>query len=925
MSDNLLYTKLMIPPYRPDLVARPHILKRLDEGLARKLTLISAPAGFGKTTLLAEWAGVRESTGAREKLLPAQFAWLSLDEGDNDPARFLAYLIAALQSVDQAIGKTGLEALQTPQPLSIPSVATNLINDISASQNIIVLVLDDYHLITSEQVHRSVTFLLETLAPNLHLVIASRTDPPLPIARLRARSQLTEIRASDLRFTPEEVATFFQQIVGLDLSGDELTSLEARTEGWVAGLQLAALAMQRVQDRSGFIQSFAGDNRYIVDYLAEEVLLQQPAVIRAFLLATSILARLTSSLCDAVLGGRESRDHSPDPAQSSALPSPIPFGSSQEILEYLERSNLFLVPLDDKRRWYRYHHLFAEFLLARLVQEQGERVPEYHHRAALWFAEKGLLPEAIGHALSAQEYSLAADFIDREAGLKLGQLELNTVLKWLEALPDDILQTRPRLGFLHAWTLLWTGQLDAAEKRVQANLSVLSEQETMESKQRQVHAARLKAVQAIICCYRGAVSQAITLSQKVLQDLPGEDTFLYIAMINNIALNLGAIYGENIDLSEVQQSMADIALHARKKGSIAAAVNVLGLLAANETIQGQLRQAENTYQQAMDLIKPSIQQEESPPPVAASVYTGLGELLREWNQLEVAAEHLTRGIQMAEESGDIGLQVTGSLSLARTFLAQGSVEQALETLRQIEIIARTSDILWIKSQIAAFRVRWWLSQGKLEPASRWARETDLPSRGNPGYRQADEYLAFARVLIAEGEPEKASDFLKWLREMMEQAGLWKYVLETRLLEALSWKARGDTAKAALVLGQVLKMAEPEGYSRLFLDEGEPLGELLLEISVQDIPAEYLGRLRTGFRKENQSRLLGAQALIEPLSDRELQVLQLLAAGKSNREIAGELFISVGTVKRHVHHIYQKLGVGNRIQAAAMAEEIRLIH
>ena len=923
MSDNLLYTKLMIPPYQPDLVARPHILKRLDEGLARKLILISAPAGFGKTTLLAEW--ISKFRNSKFEFRNSQFAWFSLDEGDNDPARFLAYLIAALQSADQAIGKTSLEALQTAQPLSIPSIATNLINDISASQNFIVLVLDDYHLITSEQVHQSVTFLLENLSPNLHLVIASRTDPPLPIARLRARGQLTEIRAGDMRFTPEEVATFFQQIMGLDLSGDELTSLEARTEGWVAGLQLAGLAMRRVQDRSAFIQSFAGDNRYIVDYLAEEVLLQQPESIRTFLLATSILARLTSSLCDAVLGGRESGDDSSDPVQTSALPSPLPFGSSQEILEYLERSNLFLVPLDDKRRWYRYHHLFAEFLLARLYQEHGERVPEYHRRAAFWFAENGLLSEAIGHALSTREYTLAANFIEREAGLKLSQLELNTILNWLEALPEDLLQTRPRLGFLHAWTLLWTGQLDAAEKQVLAYLNSLSDQETMDSIQERVQAARLKAVQAIICCYRGAVSQAIMLSQKVLQDLPEEDTFLSIAMMNNIALNLGAIYGENIDLSEVHQSMAAIALRAREKGRVAAAVNLFGHLAANEMIQGQLRRAGNTYQQAMDLINQSLQQDESPLPVAAGVYTGLGELLREWNQLEVAAEHLTRGIQMAEDSGDIGLQVTGSLSLARTFLARGNVKQASETVRRIEILAQTSDILWIKSQIAAFRVRWWLSQGKLEAASRWAQETDLPSRGNPGYRQADEYLAFARVLIAEGEPEKASDFLKWLRAMMEQAGLGKYVLETRLLEALNWKARGDIVQAILVLGQVLEMAEPEGYSRLFLDEGESLGELLLEIPFQGVPAEYLGRLRTSFRKEYQSRPPGAQALIEPLSDRELQVLQLLAAGKSNREIAGELFISVGTVKRHVHHIYQKLGVSNRLQAAAMAKEIRLIH
>jgi LuxR family maltose regulon positive regulatory protein len=926
MLDNLLHTKLMIPPYRPDLVPRPHILKRLDEGLARKLVLVSAPAGFGKTTLLAEWAGAQGSAallaGARANFSPApqlpsstsQFAWLSLDEGDNDPARFLAYLIAALRSADQAIGKTGLEALQTPQTLSISSVVTNLINDVSTSSNRFVLVLDDYHLITSEQVHNSITFLLDKLPPNLHLVIASRTDPPLPIARLRARGQLTEIRAGDLRFTSEEAATFFRELMGLDLSRDDLASLETRTEGWVAGLQLAALAMQRFEDRPSFIRSFAGDNRYIVDYLAGEVLLQQPEAIRAFLLATSILGRLNGSLCDAVL----------DVGTFERL-NVQTFKRSDEILEYLERSNLFLVPLDDKRHWYRYHHLFAEFLLARLYQEEEERVPEHHRRAALWFAENGLLQEAVGHALNAKEYSLAADFIEREAGLKLSQLELNTILNWLGALPEDTLQIRPRLGFLHAWTLLWTGQLDAAEKRVQVSLSGLDEQDAEKPRQARVHAARLKAVQAIIRCYQGAVFQAITLSQKVLQNLPEEDTFLYIAMINNIALNLGAVYGENIDLSEVHQSMADIALRAREKGSLAAAVNVLGLLAANETVQGQLRQSDNTYQQAMELIEQSIQQGKSLPPVAAGVYTGLGELLREWDQLDVAAEHLTRGIEMAAESGDIDLQFTGSLSLARTFLAQGNAEQAAKTLRQTEIVAGTSDILWIKSQMAAFQVRWWLSQGELGAASRWARETDLPSRGNPGYRQADEYLAYARVLIAEGQPEKALDFLVWLREMLEQAGLGKYVLEARLLEALGWKARGDTAQAALVLGQVLEMAEPEGYMRLFLDEGRPLGEILLEMPFQDVPAEYLSRLRAGFRKENQSSMPGAQALIEPLSDRELQVLQLLAAGNSNREIAGELFISIGTVKRHVHHIYQKFGVSNRVQAVAMARKFRLLH
>lgn len=908
MSDSLLHTKLMMPPYRPGLVPRPHILKRLDEGLGRKLILVSAPAGFGKTTLLAEWVSRFRNSNFESRNL--QFAWLSLDKGDNDPARFLSYLVAALQSVEQAIGKSSLEPLQTHQRPSTLSVLTNLINDISIFQHQIVLVLDDYHLISSETIHQSIIFLLDKLPPNLHLVIAGRTDPPLPVARLRARGQITEIRAGDLRFTLEEVATFFRQVMDLELSEEELASLEARTEGWVAGLQLAALALKRVRDRSGFIQSFAGDNRYIVDYLAEEVLLQQPEGIRNFLLATSILERLTGSLCEAVVGKNQAL---------SFLYSR--FSSSQSILEYLERSNLFVMPLDDRRQWYRYHHLFSEFLLAQLYQEQREQVPEYHRRAALWFAEKSLLSEAIEHALNAREYAWAADFIERETMSKLGRLELNTTLDWLEALPQDFLQTRPWLCFLHAWILLWTGQIDAAEKQVQASLNTLSEQEMIDSQKVRVQMARLKAVQAIVYCYRGAVSQAITLSQNVLLDLPEEDVFLYIAMLNNIALNLGAVYDAKIDLSKVHENMLASALHAREKGRAAVAVNVLAHLAANEMAQGRLRQAGDTYRQAMDLIHQSLQTDGSPPPTAARVYTGFGELLRERDQLDEAAEHLSMGIQMAEENGDIDLQVRGSLSLARTFLAQGNPEKAFETWHQIEIIAQTSDILWIKSQVTAFRVRYWLSQGDLEAASRWARETDLPSRGNPGYRQIDEYLDYARVLMAEGEPEKALDFLAWLQEMMKQASLGRYVLEAWLLEVLCWKARGDTTRAVRVLGQALEMAEKEAFIRLFLDEGNPLGEILLETPFQNISAEYLDRLRTGFQIGNQSRLPGTQALVESLSDRELQVLQLLASGKSNRKIAGELFISIGTVKRHVHHIYQKLGVSNRVEAASMARKI----
>src|SRR5215203_1513208 len=610
-TEALLTTKLYVPRAHPNLVPRPRLGALLAEGMNRKLTLISAPAGFGKTTLLSEWRMIH--LGGERPL-----AWVSLEEADNDPSRFLSYLVTTLQTIEAGIGNAVLASLRSPQPPTVESVLTALINDIVALPGEFVLVLDDYHVIETRLIHDVITFLLEHMPPQMHLVIASRNDPPLPLARLRARGQMTELRAADLRFTPEEAGAFLTDMMALDLSTSDVKALERRTEGWIAGLQLAALSMRGREDISGFIEAFTGSNRYVLDYLVEEVLARQPEPVTSFLLKTSILDRLSGDLCDAV-------------AESHG---------GQEMLEALDKENLFVFPLDEEGRWYRYHHLFAEVLRHHLRRSQPNLVPELHRRASRWYEQNGLLDEAIKHALAAQDFEGAARLVEGGAGEILARGEVTLLVDWVEALPEDLMRSRPGLCIPYAWALFLTGRLEDAEERARdaeraANTGALS--------------AEVTALRANLVRARGDVPGSIELAREARKLLP-EDGF---ALRGAISFNLGGAYWVTGDLEAAKEAFAEASAASRRAGNTYVALLSMRARAEIEKMSGHLRRAADLYHEALQIA------EAAPSPAAGLAHVGMGELLYEWNDLDGAVHHLTQGIDLGNRSGSFDILFPG--------------------------------------------------------------------------------------------------------------------------------------------------------------------------------------------------------------------------------------------------------------------------
>ncbi|MDQ4063781.1 MAG: helix-turn-helix transcriptional regulator, partial [Actinomycetota bacterium] len=626
MSTRILATKLYVPPPQPRIVLRPRLIERLNEGLHRRLTLVSAPAGFGKTTLLGEWlAGCGR---------PA--AWLSLDEGDNDSTRFLSYLVAALQTIAADIGEGVLGALQSPQPPPTESSLTDLLNEIAAVEVDLVLVLDDYHMIDTKPVDDALTFLLEHLPPRMHLFIATREDPNLPLIRLRTRGQMSEVRAADLRFTPDEAAEFLKGVMGLNLSAEEIAALETRTEGWIAGLQLAALSMRGREDVPGFIRAFAGDNRYIVDYLVEEVLKRQPERIRSFLLQTSILDRLSGSLCDAVTGQEDGRG----------------------MLEALERGNFFVVPLDDKRQWYRYHHLFAEVLFAHLMQEQPAQIPTLHRRASEWYEHNGSAADAIRHALAAEDFDRAADLVELAVPAMRRRRQEATLLGWLKALPDELVHVRPVLSVGYAGALLQGGELEGVEDRLRdaerwldTTADVRERPETPSAEMVVMHEEAFRRLPASIAVHRaglalarGDVPETVTYARRAL-DLAAEDDHFRRGAA---AALLGLASWTSGDLEAAHRSYANGMAHLQMAGNISDAIGGAIALADIRIAQGRLREAMRTYEHALQLAT-----EQGDPVMrgTADMYVGMSELHRERNDLHAATQHLLRSKEQGEHAG----------------------------------------------------------------------------------------------------------------------------------------------------------------------------------------------------------------------------------------------------------------------------------
>jgi LuxR family maltose regulon positive regulatory protein len=902
MSTPLLTTKLYRPPVGPRLVPRPHLMQQLDEGLqlGRRMTLVSAPAGFGKTTLLSDWLG----------RIDRLVTWLSLDEGDNDPTRFLAYLIAALQRIDPDIGQTAQAMLQAPRDASQPKpLLTTLINDIVATAQPFILVLDDYHVIEAYPIHKAVSFLLDhlpSLPQGMHLVIATRADPPLPLARLRGRGQMTELHAADLRFTPSEAEAYFNETMVLALSAEHVAALEQRTEGWIVGLQLAALSLQGHENVAGFVRAFSGSQRYVLDYLTEEVLNRQPPEIQAFLLQTAILDRLTGPLCDAVrFGGAKS----PSRSEGKAV---TPEREGQQVLEALEAANLFLVPLDEQRRWYRYHHLFADILRQRLEREMGDLVPELHRRASEWYEREGLISEAIGHALTSGDFERAAHLIQESGWAIFTRGEMTIILGWIALLPQHIVQANPQLSILHAWAMAKSGDLDGAERS-------LTEFDGEGSR------GEVAAVRAYVASVRGDLTQAVALAQRALALLPADD--LIVRAI--VTQNLGVAYHWSGDPAAAIQALTEAVALSRAAGQSSQTLTALAILGRAYEMKAELHQAMDSYQEALEL---GHGVDRRPAPFACMAYVGMASVLYEWNDLDAAKQHAQEGIRLSKLGGFIAYQLFGRALLARICEAQGDRDGALENIGQAERLGQRSEYALVAALATELRVRLWLAQGNLLAAACWAEERPIQPAGELDAAIEIEQAAVARMLFAQDRLEEALRLLESLLEAAQTAGRTGQVIKVRALQALAFRAQGEDGRALSALEQALLLAEPGGYVRTFVDEGVPIAHLLDRVlamrlgrsEARGIAPGYVSKLLAAFGESAPPLPPATQALFEPLTERELEVLRLIAAGLSNREIAQELVIAVSTVKSHINHIYGKLAAKSRTQAVAKAQALDLV-
>lgn len=933
--DPLLSTKLYIPRTRPNLIPRPRLVQRLNEGLERKLTLVSAPAGFGKTTVLSEWI--------LQSKLPV--AWVSLDSGDNDPVRFFDYFIAALETLQARVGGNARVLFQGQQPESPPiesvlpqwdglsytlawqkqqpeappieSVLAILINDMASIPGDFALVLDDYHVIDTSALHKALAFLLDHLPPQMHLFIATRSNPPLLLARLRGRGELMELRAAELRFTSQEVAAFLNQVTGVSLAAEDVTALEARTEGWIAGLQLAALSMQGrdAEQMANFVQAFTGSHHYVIDYLTEEVFERQTQGVQAFLLQTSILERLTGPLCDAVTGQADGRI----------------------TLEKLDQGNLFVVPLDEERRWYRYHHLFADLLRQRLQQAQPELVPELHRRASAWHEQHGWASEAVSHALVAEDFERAARLVENNAPGMLLRGEVATLIRWLNRLSGEVVRSRPQLCLVYAWALLIACQPDQVEPRLQDAERCV--QPKAPASEVQDILGQVAAMRANIAASGWDIPRAIELCGRALEYLAEDNLIVRGA----VTWTQGNAYWLSGDLAAATRAFEEANRLSQATGHVTLGQSAIDRLARVQVVRGHLHRAAEIYRQALELAGSSSRQR---LPATGVTYVGLGELLLEWNDLENAMRYLTQGIELCAQSEDVVRLLSGYTALMRVLQARGDTAGMPDLIHKVERLIRSYPGQTCVPPVGAHQARLWLVQGNLEAADRWAQESGLSDDRHGLESTLDlrsplrefEQITLARLLMAQNKPAEAIRLLERLLPAAETAGRMRSVIEILVLQSLALACQGDTTQAVRALTRALSLAEPEGYVRMFVDEGPPMGALLLKIcevqqegrpaASQAVSPAYLEQLLAVLGLDTiplaESLHRAAQPLLEPLSDREQEVLRLIAAGRSNREIAQELVLAIGTVKRHTNNIYGKLAVGSRTQAIARASQLKLL-
>ncbi|MBV9929082.1 MAG: winged helix-turn-helix transcriptional regulator [Acidobacteria bacterium] len=895
-----LATKLYLPPPRQSLVERPRLLERLDEGLRGRLTLISAPAGFGKSSLVAAWR--------QRSDLP--LAWVSLDEGDNEPARFLDYLVGALQTVEPGLVRETSGLLQSAPAPPLRAVLTSLLYEVNEGGDDIALAFDDYHVITEQAVHEAMSFLVERLPPHAHVLIVSRSDPPFPLARLRARGELKEIRASDLRFDGAEAAAFLNDVMGLGLAPEDVTALEERTEGWITGLQLSALSLRGREDKAGLVRDFAGNNRFILDYLLEEVLSRQTPDVQEFLLRTSVLSRLSAQLCDALAPG----------------------GGAHETLADLERANLFLIPLDNRGEWFRYHHLFADLLRLRLRHRRPGLARELQTEASRWCERAGLTEEAINYALAAEDWERALDLIEPVAFQVLSHGRFERLNLWLEAIPKAALKQRPLIFAWYIPTLLYKEEFDRVEEY--ARLIETAEPEVL----RRLHSL-VWSSRSLVASARGDLERAVECSEKTFEFmLPGDIKQRAVAMQTRVRyLSLRG------DMTAIERALLEAIPVYRQAGHVIFEVWAVSGLGLVRSMQGRLREGVENLRQ---LIQSAKELFEARLDTQTYTHSFLCDIYREWNDIENAKRHLDEALTIIHQTGRESYVAFVAENLKGLTLMLEMCGDAEQSRRLIESAAgrmrRCGNEKTLR-QLQALQALLHLRRGDHAFVGRWAESCGIGPEDEPDYPNELTHMTFARWLVAKGEAGRSLPLLARLQRSAESGGRLRSVVEILILRALAQQACGLEAEALDTLERVLAAAAPESYVRSFVDEGEAMRKLLLQalkLSGKRWEAEspellrYVLKLNGAFgppapAAKAQAAPAAAEGLPwwyanDPLSERELEVLRHVARGLSNQEIADKLFISAGTVKRHMSNIYQKLDVHNRTQASERARAFKLL-